>query len=137
MLLDKEIQKLKWKLFNTIYRLRNKYNKSIKRKMYWYRTDWERKIKVLGDNVVEKLNDEIEWINGLSRKEFCMMFGKKPKVQFNKSSVSKGMRNYRYSKYRGGFPKELKPNCWKDKHLEDKRKFKIKVGVENKGTPIG
>jgi len=133
-MLDKEIQKLKWKLYKTIYRLSDKYKKSIKRRMYLYRTDWERKIKVLGDRIVEELNDEIEWINGLSRKEFCMMFGKKPKVQFNKSSVSKGVRNYRYTKYKGGLPKELKPNCWKDKHIVVSRRLNIKVGVENKGT---
>ena len=30
----KEIQKLKWKLFNTIYQLSNKYKKSIKRKTH-------------------------------------------------------------------------------------------------------
>ena len=133
-MLDKEIQKLKWKLYKTIYRLSDKYKKSIKRRMYLYRTDWERKIKVVGDRIVEELNDEIEWINGLSRKEFCMMFGKKPKVQFNKSSVSKGVRNYRYTKYKGGLPKELKPNCWKDKHIVVSRRLNIKVGVENKGT---
>ena len=124
----KEIYNLKWKLFAIVYGLSNKYKKSIKKRMKLYRDSWERTIKTNSSKLIDDLNEEIEWINGLSKKEFCMMFGKKPKVKFKKSKTSKGMRNFKYSKYRGGLPKELKPKCWQDKHIEVKRRETIKVG---------
>ena len=120
---NQEIQSLKWKLFKKIYKLSDKYNKSIQSKMELYRNDWDNKIEVIGIKIKDKLINEIEWINRLSKKEFCMIFGKKSKNQFNKSDKTKGMRNYRNSKYRGGLPKELKQDKDKNKHIEINRKF--------------
>ena len=128
---NQEIQNLKWKLYKKIYNLSDKYNKSIKTKMVLYRNDWDNKIELFGLKIKDKLLNEIKWINGLTKKEFCMMFGKKPKDKFNKSKNTKGMRNFRYSKYRGGLPKGLKQDKDKNKHIVDNRKFIIRnVGVE-------
>mgnify|MGYP001299041391 FL=1 len=135
MLLDSI--KLKQKLYKTIYGLSDKYNKKIKSKMSLYKEEWDKKVKLFGDGMVMELNKEIERIEGFSRKEFTTLFGKRDKNQIRKGNhktlMKRGkVKEYRYSKYRGGLPKKLKVGDWKKKHIVDSRLYK--VGLENEGN---
>ena len=117
-----EVIHLKNKLYKLIYQKSNKYQKKIVRKMSLYRKDWDRKVEVLGDRVLDKLNSEIEMVKGLSKKNFSMMFGKKPKKQYRKGRL----KSKRYSQYKGGLPKDMKPKGCEDKHMVVSKKFVVK-----------
>tara|TARA_B110001454_G_C12517536_1_gene349587 strand:- start:149 stop:556 length:408 start_codon:yes stop_codon:yes gene_type:complete len=126
---------LKQKLYKTIYGLSDKYNKKIQSKMSLYREEWDKKVELFGDSMVMELNKEIERIEGFSRKEFCTLFGKRDKNQIRKGNhktlLKRGkVKEYRYSKYKGGLPKKLKVGEWKNKHIVDSRLYKVGLGNE-------
>ncbi len=97
--------------------------------MGMYIKEWDRKVEVLGnkDSFIITIKNEIERIEGLSRKEFGIIFGKKTK---DRKHTKGRWKSFRHSQFKGGFPKENKSVKDKHKHIVDNKLYVVKPPLE-------
>ena len=98
--------------------------------MSGYTIEWDKKVERFGMGVWDELKEEYDKVVGYSKKEYCNFFGKKSKNQIRKGNTQRllkrgKIKDCRYTQHKGGLPRELKPKCWKDKHIVVNRKITL------------